>query len=149
MKKIFTFLSILGVFLTGGIIASPVVVADGGTKSCYTYILGMRPWYYGLVDEKCQMKSPNSDEFGGSNKRIATYITKIALNILFDLSVVVGYVAIIFIVVGGYQFMMSSGDPGRAARGKKTLTSAIVGLIISLLAAVIMNTISSIITKGA
>lgn len=143
----------LGALLTGVMMVAPTVLA-GRKTDCIggdNNLLGMHPWYHGLINSDCTLMSPK-DIVGGDdtqNNAVAVYVTKIALNILYDLSLIAGYVAIIFIIVGGYQFLTSSGEPGKAARGKKTLTSAIVGLVIALLAAIIMNTISSIIIKGA
>ena len=68
----------------------------------------------------------------GDEHELTQYIWVIVLNVLFDLVLAVGYLAIGFIIYGGYLYIMSQGDPARAARGKKTLTSAIVGTIIAL-----------------
>ena len=68
------------------------------------------------------------------------FVWTIILNILVDLLVIVGYASMIFIIYGGYQFIMSQGDPGKTAAGKKILTSAIVGMVISLSASVLVNT---------
>jgi len=55
--------------------------------------------------------------------------------------IIAGVVAVVFIIIGGYQYM-AGGEKG-VETGRKTLSSAIVGLIIVLLAFVIINTIQN------
>ncbi|MCQ2571069.1 MAG: pilin [Candidatus Saccharibacteria bacterium] len=60
-------------------------------------------------------------------------------SIISGVMVAVGVVAVIFIIVGGVNYMTSQGDPGKIQKGKKTLISGIVGLIIVILAYAIVN----------
>ena len=46
----------------------------------------------------------------------------------------VGILAVLFIIVGGINYTVSQGDPGKVAKAKNTILYAIVGLIITLLA---------------
>jgi len=55
--------------------------------------------------------------------------------------ILAGVVAVIYIIWGGYQYM-TGGDEG-VKKGRATLSAAIVGLIIVLLAFVIVNTIQN------
>ena len=100
----------------------------------------MKPWYAGLTDGDCEIKGPDS----GDGEGFAKFIWGIVLNILYDLSVIVGYLTIIMVAWGGYLYMFSRGMPDRAEKGKKTLIAAFVGLAIAMLASVILNTISTI-----
>lgn len=68
-----------------------------------------------------------------------------ALNILFALS---GTVAVLFIVIGGFQYMASAGNQEIADKGKKTLTYAVIGLIVIVLATTIVNITVSLLLKG-
>lgn len=45
--------------------------------------------------------------------------------------VISGILAMIFIIVAGLRYAYSGGDPGRVGDAKKTLTNAIVGLILA------------------
>ena len=65
---------------------------------------------------------------------------------MYDISILIGYIAIIMVAWGGYLYMFSRGLPDRAERGKKTLLAAGAGLAISMLASVIMNTVVVILT---
>lgn len=137
-QKILGFLAAVVVASVGLSVAGPTSVeAADNTKSCGTPgFLGLRPWYYGLCEggEGTEIKEPSGED------EIAVFVWKIVLNVLIDLLVIVGYASMIFIIYGGYQFIMSQGDPGKVASGKKTLTSAIIGMVISLSASVIVNT---------
>jgi len=47
--------------------------------------------------------------------------------------------AVIAIILGGVQLTTSQGDPGKAKKGKDTITAGIIGLIICLFAFMIVN----------
>jgi hypothetical protein len=49
-------------------------------------------------------------------------------------AVVVGIAAVIMIIVGGIQYVMSSGDPTNVTNAKNTIMYAIIGLVVALLA---------------
>ncbi len=55
------------------------------------------------------------------------------------LSYVVGAVAIIMIIVGGFRYITSGGDSGKVGSAKNTLIYAIIGLVIVALAQLIVN----------
>lgn len=67
------------------------------------------------------------------------------LNLLFMFA---GAAAVLFIIVGGFQYMTSAGNDEQAEGGKKTLTNAVIGLVVIILAATIVrlvvNTISGV-----
>ena len=52
---------------------------------------------------------------------------------------VLGVVAVIVIIFGGVQYMTSAGDAGKVKKGKDTILYGIVGLVICILAAAIVN----------
>ena len=123
------------------------VMADDNSGGCgdTQAFFSLRPWYYGLTESingKCEVKKPESD-------KLPQFVWSIVLNVLYDVMIMVGYVAIVMIAWGGYLYMFSRGMPDRAERGKKTLIAAIAGLAIAMLASVIMNTIVSILTNAS
>ena len=59
--------------------------------------------------------------------------------ILSAVFVILGIVAVGFIIYGGFIMMTSAGDPGKVAKGKKCLIYSIVGLIVAIMATVIVN----------
>ena len=52
---------------------------------------------------------------------------------------VIGALAVLFIVVGGFKLTMSEGDPQKIAKARGTVIYSVVGLIVALLAEVIVT----------
>ncbi len=50
------------------------------------------------------------------------------------LTTIVGIIAAIFLIVGGLMYITAGGDQNRIAAAKATLTNAVIGIIIILLA---------------
>ncbi len=71
----------------------------------------------------------------GSGPTLPTVIT----NILNAIILVAGLVAVVFIIIGGINYMTSSGDPGKTKKAKDTILYALIGLIICALAFAIVN----------
>lgn len=55
---------------------------------------------------------------------------------------IIGLVSVIMIIYGGYQYVTSSGDSGQVSKAKRTITYAVIGLIITLFAFSITRFIS-------
>ncbi len=116
------------------------VMADGGlgSGSCGAPVfLGFKPWYADLCDgdtRDSEIVHPDGEE------KTVQFIWTVVLNILFDVFLAVGYLAMGFIMYGGFLYITAQGDPGRALKGQKTLTSAVIGTILTMSATVIVNT---------
>jgi FtsH-binding integral membrane protein len=147
MKKILSF--IIAIFTCGLITTAAFPVADtyaDGVSACEHSILGLRPWYSGLTkkDSKgnCVIAQPAQND-------MAVFVWKIVLNVSADLALIVGYAAIIFVIFGGYKYIMSTGEPGKVSAAKQIITNALIGLIIAILATVIVNTLIAVIGGAA
>lgn len=57
-------------------------------------------------------------------------------------------IAVGFVIYGGFQYMLSQGEPDRTAAAKNTIINAIVGLVIAILATTIVAFIGSKATGG-
>ena len=55
----------------------------------------------------------------------------------------IGILAVVFIIIGGYNYTMSQGDPGKVAKAKSTILYAIIGLVIALMAFAITSFVLS------
>ena len=60
-------------------------------------------------------------------------------NILNILSWIIGVVSVVMIIVGGFRYIISSGDSGQIQSAKNTILYAVVGLIIVLFAQLIVR----------
>ena len=56
-----------------------------------------------------------------------------------------GVVAAIFLVIGGFSYMTSAGDPGKLQKAKNTIMYALIGLAVVAFAEIITATVSNII----
>lgn len=61
-----------------------------------------------------------------------------ALSWIFPVSIIIG---ILMIMIGGYYFLFSGGSPERANSGKKVIVSALIGIVVVVLAKGIVNLI--------
>ena len=52
---------------------------------------------------------------------------------------ILGLACVIIIIIGGIQYMTSSGDAGKVKKAKDTIMYGIIGLVIALLAFAIVN----------
>ena len=123
---------------TLGLVASTPVMAEGESSfaDCDRSFLGLVSWHCAVDTE------PSSES------ELTTMVVNIAFNILMDATVIAGYLALGYIIYGGYKYMFSYGDPSKVATGKKTLTAAFIGLAIVMLSSVIFGTIKSVLIKN-
>ena len=97
--------------------------------------LGLPPWHRGLA---C-----NNDAVDLTAQPIGTIVVIIALNIVDMALRLLSLVAVGFIVFGGFQYMIARGDPGGVAKGKATVTHAVIGLIIGIASSAIVGFLAS------
>lgn len=117
-------LLILGVgLLVFAPVAMPVTVSAGASieenLACGTVDLE-------VTDGSKKCKS----QLSGGTGRINDIITQ-AINIF---SIIVGIVAVIMIIVGGFKYITSGGDSGNISSAKNTIIYAVIGLVIVALA---------------
>lgn len=102
-------------------------------------LLGMQPWYANLCKE-----NTNDVEI----KDIPGDIIIIIMNVLSIFLVIISYAAVAFVIWGGIQYVISNGDQAKVSSAKNTIQRALIGLLISLAAVAIVNTVSSSIGAG-
>lgn len=52
---------------------------------------------------------------------------------------VIGFVAVVMIIMGGVQYTTSSGDTAKVTKAKNTIMYGVIGLVVALLAFAIVN----------
>jgi len=134
LKKIKDVLMTLGVFsiLAVPVLAPAAVSADIAGQLCAGSNAG---------DTNSTINiNGNGDTSGCSdqtgNGSSVQRILKLIINVF---SIIVGFVAVIMIIVGGVKYITSGGDSGNISGAKNTIVYAIVGLIIVALAQVIVH----------
>lgn len=118
--KIVTKILIVGMLLVGlfGVL-SPITSANSGIDICSGD---------GSGSIYCENRSDGE-----------TKVNSIVGNVVNVLLMAVGVISIIMIVVGGILFALSSGDAQKAAKARNTVLYAVIGLVVSLFAAAIVN----------
>lgn len=78
-----------------------------------------------------QACSTTNDENAGLNA-----IIELVINVF---SVVVGFIAIVMMIYGGFKYITSSGDSGNVTAAKNTIMYALIGLVVVALAQLIVR----------
>ncbi len=86
-------------------------------------------------NQTCENQRKNTNPEDRLNNLIRAFI-----NIF---SVIVGIIAVIMIIIGGFKFITSAGDTGKITSAKHTVIYALVGLIIVALAQFIVRFVLS------
>lgn len=73
----------------------------------------------------------NGDTNAGLNS-----IIKLVINLF---SIVVGFIAIVMMIYGGFKYITSSGDSGNVTAAKNTIMYALIGLVVVALAQLIVR----------
>lgn len=129
-------LLLVGVF--GAAVALPATTHAAPPSSCPSgKILTLKPWYDGLLDSSCAIKTP-----GSSKDEQRAFLWRIVLNIVEDLLQLVGYVTVGFIIYGGFQLMTSAGSPEQAAHAQKTIMHAAIGAVVAIASIGLVNLVA-------
>lgn len=117
--------------------AAPSVAyaSDPCVKSAF---LTLPPWYRGLTDSNCNITTPDTEGLG-------KFIWKIVLNVIDMALQVLGYMAVGFIIYGGFMYMTSQGDAEGSAKARRTIRDAITGLVVAIGSVAIVNLVMGII----
>jgi len=117
-------------------------------KTCEVGILGIPPWYKNLAirdgSGECTVASPGS-ELNSSTLELSDFIWRIVMNVIEIALYLVGYISVFFVLYGGFQFLTGGDNPSKVESAKKTILNAVIGLVISISAVVIVNVIFGII----
>lgn len=111
MQKIKDFLFKTGIFYMA-VLSTPVLAAPAELKK----------------GSDAAMPTDATGDLAGSFRVIA--------NILIFL---VGAVAVLVIIMGGFTYVISSGDPARIKRAKDTILYGVVGVVVAILAFAIVT----------
>lgn len=110
---------------------SPVAAACGDER-----FLTFPAWYRGLVEkngESCDIKQPKG------NDGLSKFIWTVGLNIVEILIQLVAYISVGYILWGGYTYIRTVSNSSNIARGREMIQNAVIGLIISLLAVILVS----------
>ena len=95
-----------------------------------------------ISDNLCKGTNQAAGSTGGcgtAGTAGSTDLSGIASKIVTIFSIIVGVVAVIMIIYGGFKYITSGGDSNNVSAAKNTLIYAIIGLIIVALAQIIVH----------
>ena len=121
MPKTTKLVTTLATFIASTI-AMPVFAADSPDTIC------------GNPNISAEIKRANGCP-GANNTDLTTTI----VGILNGIIAVLGLLAVIFVLIGGINYMTSAGDPSKTKKAKDTIIYALIGLVICVLAFALVN----------
>lgn len=152
-RIIISFALVLTPMLAVGSLWMPATAsaASCGTPAPKNTLTFFPAWYDGLLcpGDKGTVMSP-SDEYLGSDTsgRLGRWVTIIAMNIVTMILFVVGYVSLGFIIYGGFKYMISGDSSSGTLAARKTITNAVIGLVLSIMSVALVSFIAGAITSG-
>lgn len=142
-KKILVFCAIIAVVSSVTSLISPQsAFADPGGKNCRYLVPGSN-----IVSWDCGTNFTSDTQPTEDDIKYGIWI--VVANIISDITAVIAYLALGYVIYGGYLYMSSSGDPTKVTSGKRTLSHAFIGLGIVLSANVIMGAIRFALVGGS
>jgi hypothetical protein len=125
---------------------SVVVLAAAGCNSGQTFF-GLPVWYKYLVVNpepgNTAVGCDFSDIFESNGQFSFDNIILVGLAILDMLLILAGVVAVVFVIFGGIQYMLSQGEPERTKGAQSTILNALIGLVIAITASALVNFIGN------
>lgn len=118
-----TFFALMAILNIGAL--SPTVSAEPCQPS--QSILGFPTWYEHLEGEVVQGKCRPIINASKDTLPIGLAIFEIALTLA-------GLVAVAMVFVGSFKFVLAIGESEKASAARKTVTNALIGLVITLVA---------------
>ena len=104
------------------------------------------------IDDSGAIPIPRPAEFGGCGilsiffgcaPAGANSASQLILGLISIALSVAGLVAVLFLIVGGFRYIVAAGNEEQVESAKKTITHAIIGLVIIILSFVIVRVISN------
>ena len=84
----------------------------------------------------------------GSGPSGATSLSNIILRIIQMLLTFAAGAAILFVIIGGYQYITSHGNEEQSEAGKKTLINAIIGIVLIVMSYAIITVVVNTVSRG-
>jgi hypothetical protein len=123
VKKI-NLIKVLEVLLVVGITLAPFAVIKA---------LGVDSSYCNSAFQNCNA----GNTVGGLIRTVINWLLGISFG-----------VAILFLIIGGFWYVVSAGNEETAEKGKNTAVNAIIGIVIIILAYVVVNVVANLVSSA-
>lgn len=107
-------------------------------------MLGSAPVF---ADDVCNSSAAQAVKDAAGCGKNGGNLPDVVVSILNAVIAIAGIIAVIFVIVGGVQYMTSSGDPGKTKKAKDTILYAVIGLVVCVLSFAIVNFVIANILK--
>ena len=97
-----------------------------------------------LVGGKCQLANPAPGQLVDTPDFQTLLANFISIFLYFA-----GGIATLFLIIGGYRYVVGSGNEEATEKAKKTITSAVIGIVIIVMAFAIVMIINTLLTQTA
>lgn len=141
--------AVLGGLFTNMTLTSSSTSAKTPTSAadCSAHLLTFPTWYRGLIKfdpaipgSECIIISPGQTPDGDKAPlELQGYIWRIALNVVEIGLQLVAYIALGFILYGGFQYLTGGSEAAMIEKARKTLLNAVIGLAISMASIAVVN----------
>ena len=119
--------------------SAPIVVTSAVYADAPTPVTNL---CYGVNNLQIQSANGGDCQDPSGESKVNTLIQQV-INVL---SAIVGIVAVIMIIIGGFRYITSGGSPDKVTSAKNTILYGLIGLIIVALAQVIVKFVISKVT---
>ena len=141
LKQMVLSLALILIAASGVVMTAPQSAQAASDCDRHGMLLTLKPWYYNLTEgtpPNCKVRP-----FGTTLPEQQKFVWTVVLNIVEDLLQIAGYVAVAFVIYGGFMYLTSSGSPEAAAKGMKTVLHAVIGLVIAIMAIGLVNLVAN------
>lgn len=97
-----------------------------------SHFLGFPTWYQYIQGPNCSIQINSLSDVW----LIVAAIIEILLR-------VAGIMAVAFVVYGGFQYVTSQAEPDKLTQARRTIVNALIGLILAIMSATIVNFIAN------
>jgi hypothetical protein len=152
MKKVFTSMALAMTVVLSGLLLMPNVAnaAGGGgggggssvdciEQTTLDAFLSFPPWYRGLDCEDTDGDGKANGIVIAEGSDPSAIVFTVALNIIDIALRLIGILAVGFVIWGGFQYIISRGEPERTKSGLTTIRNALIGMVISMVAAFVVS----------
>ncbi len=150
----------------GNFVSQPASAASStpaNVEHCNKNIFGMRAWYYYMDQEftsasapkdihgnqdACEIKCFNIFDLSTPNDcgKKSSDIPAVFLAVIDDLLRVAGLVAVAFVLVGAFKYVISEGNPEKTSEAKSSILNALIGMAVAMTAIAFISFIGSKLT---
>lgn len=96
------------------------------------------------VGSVCELKNPSEGQL--VNIKDFGTLLKNAINLLLMFA---GAIAVLFFIVGGYQYIVARGNEEGMEQAKKTMSGALIGIVLIIMSFAIVNIVNTLLTRPA